>query len=258
MFLSHAALKDLRALKLKKHRMAQGRFVVEGSRLVTEAVRAGRATQLFATKQFLDGPHWTPLEPLIQEPTVPVEQLTATQAEQLADTRQPQGVFAVVRLPEVLKAPAELPPLPVVILDEISDPGNLGTLLRTADWFGIPAVLVSATSADIYNPKVVRGGMGAHFHIPHLVQTDLAGYAENLRRERVPIIGATLDGKPLESLAEVSTAWALVLGSEVHGLSPFWRERLTKAITIPGQGQAESLNVAVAGGILLYHLPGRD
>ncbi|MFB0515711.1 MAG: TrmH family RNA methyltransferase, partial [Candidatus Neomarinimicrobiota bacterium] len=135
-----------------------------------------------------------------------------------------------------------------------TDPGNMGTLLRTADWFAIPTVWVSQASADVFNPKVLRGGMGAHFHIPNLWQGDLAVPAQQISAEGIILLGATMDGRPLDQIAAPGQAWALVVGSEAHGLSPFWRGCLDEAVTIPGAGRAESLNASVATGIILHYL----
>ena len=207
--------------------------------------------RLLGTEAFQQSGAWAQLGQAAARPGLVPELITATQSEQLSDTPHPQGVFAVVRWP----FGAELPPVqpPILILDGIADPGNLGSILRTADWFAIPTVWVSADSADITNPKVVRGGMGAHFHLSHLWQGDLAAGADRLATEGVTLMGATLDGQPLDQVKLPGRSWALIVGSEVRGLNPFWGERLDLAVTIPGWGQAESLNVSVAVGVLLHY-----
>jgi len=254
---SQRAFKDLRALRLKKHRRGQGRCLVEGARLVAEALRSPTGVQqVLVTAGFARSEAWPAVEAEVQRRGLEPVSLTDTQAEQLADTRHPQGIFAVVRLPAEPPRPEQLYQPPILILDDIADPGNLGTLLRTADWFGVPTVWVSLKSADIYNPKVVRGGMSAHFHLPGLWQGDLAACAEQLTAKGITLLGAALDGRPLDQVEPQGKAWALVIGSEARGLSPFWRERLDEAITVPptqGSG-AESLNAAVAGGIILHYL----
>lgn len=249
--LTRTELQSLRSLAQKKHRHTQGRYLIEGGRLVGEAVRSGvQVERLLLTDKFTAS---TAGQQLAGETGgLEITRLTATQAEQLSNTPHPQGVFAVVRW----LFGAELPPIqpPMLILDGIADPGNLGSILRTADWFAIPTVWVSADSADITNPKVVRGGMGAHFHLSHLWQGDLAAGADRLATEGVTLMGATLDGQPLDQVKLPGRSWALIVGSEVRGLNPFWRERLDLAVTIPGWGQAESLNVSVAVGVLLHQL----
>ncbi len=253
--LTQRAFKDLRALWLKKHRLAQGRCLVEGARLAAEALRSPTdVRQVLTTAVFARSEAWPAVEALVQSRGLEPVSLTGTQAEQLADTRHPQGIFAVVGLPAEPPRPEQLYRPPILILDDIADPGNLGTLLRTADWFGIPAVWVSQESAEIYNPKVLRGGMGAHFHLPGLWQGDLAACAEQLAAKGITLLGAGLDGRPLDQVEPPGKSWALVVGSEARGLGTFWRERLDEVVTIPGPGQAESLNAAVAAGIILHYL----
>ena len=250
--LTRTELQSLRSLAQKKHRHTQGRYLIEGGRLVGEAIRSGvQVERLLLTDKFTAS---TAGEQLAGETGgLEVTRLTATQAEQLSLTPHPQGVFAVLALPSPDRSPPQPLEPPILILDGIADPGNLGSILRTADWFAIPTVWVSADSADITNPKVVRGGMGAHFHLSHLWQGDLAAGADRLATEGVTLMGATLDGQPLDQVQPPGRSWALIVGSEVRGLNPFWRERLDLAVTIPGRGQAESLNVSVAVGVLLHY-----
>ncbi|MEE9161767.1 MAG: RNA methyltransferase [Candidatus Neomarinimicrobiota bacterium] len=253
--LTQRALKDLRALRLKKHRLARGQALVEGARLVGEALNSqAEVGQVLMTADFARSGQAVALESPLHARHLAATTITSVQAEQLADTRQPQGVFAVVALP------TEPPPLqrllrpPILILDHIADPGNLGTLLRTAHWFGLQAVWVSAGSADISSPKVLRGGMGAHFRLPALWQGDLAPLADGLPGAGITVLGASLGSHPLESLSISGDKWALVVGSEARGLGEFWRHRLDQAVSIGGAGRAESLNVAVAAGIILHYL----
>lgn len=248
---------NLRALRLKKHRHAQGRYVVEGARLVAEALGSPlEVQQVLVTDLFTRSALWPTIEAELQARGIQATLISEVQAQQLADTRHPQGIFAVVKLPLQPPEPERMLQPPILILDDIADPGNLGTLLRTADWFAVPTVWVSPESADIYNPKVVRGGMGAHFHIPLIWQGDLTVFADQLQVKEINLLGAALDGMPLREVTSPGDAWALVIGSEAQGLSTFWRKRLDEAVTIPGGGQAESLNAAVAGGIILHYLVG--
>ena len=251
--LSRADIQSLRALAGKKDRLASGKMLIEGARLAAEALQApGTVERLMVTDAFLAGDEWSRLAGLAGQQGLVPDSISAKQAEQLSQTRSPQGIFALLDWP--LRAPGKTAVAPpVLVLDAIADPGNLGTLLRTADWFGLPSVYVSADSADITNPKVVRSAMGAHFHLPQLLQGDLMELPRQLADRGVPILGAVLDGEPAAELTPLSE-WALVLGSEAHGLSPFWLERLDRRLTVAGGGAAESLNVTVAAGILLHRL----
>ena len=228
-------------------------MLIEGTRLVAEALNApGTVERLLVTDAFLATKGWSRFAGPAGQQGLGPDAITARQAGQLSQTRTPQGIFALLDWP--LQAPGETAVVPpVLVLDAIADPGNLGTLLRTADWFGIPSVWVSADSADITNPKVVRSAMGAHFHLPHLLQGDLTALPRQLADLGVAILGAVLDGEPATELAPTAQ-WALVVGNEAHGLSPFWLERLDRKLTVSRGGSAESLNVTVAAGILLHRL----
>ncbi|UCD37192.1 MAG: RNA methyltransferase [Fidelibacterota bacterium] len=257
MGLSQRAIKELRGLRQKKLRQAQGRFIIEGARLVTEALQSlADIEQVLLSPEFARSASGHDIESLALARGVNPESVTTTQADQLADTRHPQGVFAVVKTPPLDHQDDQPPRTPILILDGIADPGNLGTLLRTADWFSVPTVWVSSSSADALNPKVVRAGMGAHFHIPILRQLDISVLADTIFDTGVVLVGAVMDGKPLDQVEVKDDRWALVIGSEAHGLSPYWKERLHEAVTIPGNGQAESLNAAVAAGIILHYFCG--
>ena len=246
---------ELRALRLKKYRQAAGVFLVEGARLTLEAARSQQPMDaLLATGAFRESERWAGLKEAADKRGLPVEQITATQAKQLSETRNPQGVFGVCRLPGQTALADGAPKSPILILDRISDPGNLGTLLRTADWFGIPTVWISADSADIYSPKVVRGGMGAHFHIAYMRQGDLTEAGDRLARADITVWGASVNGTPLDQMGPLPERWALALGSEARGLSRAWKQRADVLVSVSGHGPAESLNVAVAGGVILHQL----
>ncbi|MCK4577650.1 MAG: RNA methyltransferase [Candidatus Marinimicrobia bacterium] len=251
---SSTDLKYLRSLSVKKYRRLHGRFLVEGSRLVEEALQAAdRVEELLCTEKYKRSKHFEKLNSLAVKGAIPVRDIRQVQAGQISATRHTQGVFAVCRLPAAgIGEQASKPP--VLVLDSIADPGNLGTLLRTADWFGVPTVLVVDTSADIYSPKVVRGAMGAHFHFKELQQLPVDLIIGKLRQADIPIIGAMLDGEPIGKLPSVGNKWALVVGNEAQGIGPAMEPVLDIRVTIQGRGQAESLNVAVAAGILLQAL----
>ena len=140
-----------------------------------------------------------------------------------------------------------------LILDNISDPGNMGTILRTAIWFGIKDVILSSECVDLYNSKVVRSGMGAHFHLNQIVINSLDNLIPKLQKDGFSIIGAELDGTSINKFT-VPSKWALVLGSEAHGISPYIKSSLDESVTIPNKDNLESLNVAVAAGIILNSL----
>ncbi len=248
-------LKDLRLLRHKKYRQAQRRYLLEGARLVVEALASGAPVrQIFYTADFIASDFWQEISSAAAARSIPLVEITPSQAGILRTTRHTQGVFAVLPLPDPPGDPARLLEAPILVLDDISDPGNLGTLLRIADWFGMPTVWISAASADLFNPKVVRGAMGAHFHIKNIRQGDLEPHSRLLAEHHIFCLGAVIHGEHLGSFAPVDDDWALVLGNEARGLSTQWQKRLDREVGILGIGTAESLNVSVAAGIILYQL----
>lgn len=163
-----------------------------------------------------------------------------------------QGVFAVVATsePDMMLLYGKK----LLLVDAVQDPGNVGTLIRTADAAGYDCVVLGKGSADLYNPKVIRSTQGSHFHIP-VIQANLFDWIANLEEEGVPVIGAVLDdqAKSLNDMTKRDTL-ALMVGNEGNGISPELQDRLSEKVYIPIYGDSESLNVAVAAGILLYGL----
>lgn len=168
------------------------------------------------------------------------------------------GVQAVVASEEVVLEDLDLAQ-PIIFLDSLNDPGNLGTIIRTADWFGVSNVILSEGSVDLSNPKVVRGTMGSLFHVtifesPHGVRT-----LEHLKEKGYRIIGLDTKGKPLRSSPSATPGKpakkeVYIFGSESHGIRKEVLPLLNEIIAIPGQGRAESLNVGVAVGVVLFHI----
>jgi len=239
--------KEIAALAQKKYRERLGQFVVEGVRAVEGAVVAQAPIVEVAVTEA--GVQSERVAALLARVEVPVHQLRTLDFAKLSDVQTAQGVLAVVEMQST--SVEDLHNVPrVLALDGVQDPGNVGTLIRTAAWFGIDAVLTGPGTADVYNPKVVRSAMGSLWDV-HLARTP--NLAEALRRLNRPSYGADLNGTPVGAWAAMSPS-VLVMGSEAHGVSEAVKAALTEAIVIPGAATrrgTESLNVAVAGGILM-------
>ena len=186
---------------------------------------------------------------------VPAYQVSPETFSQLSHLQSPEGILAIVDLPwEDFAQPQPLdtlPPGPGFLLDAIQDPGNLGTIIRTADWFGLRAVICGPGTVDLLNPKTLRSSMGSVFRVDVRY---VASIEPLLPAATVPIWAATMEGEPLQA-GRLSGSPYVLLGNEANGLD----ERLlsspnVKPLTIPGQGGAESLNVSIAAGILAWHL----
>jgi RNA methyltransferase, TrmH family len=228
---------------MAKARRKEGKIVLEGVRLVRDALLAGHAP-LFAltSADFDDASVLQPLRAKGVE-TLPVSDEVM---RHVSETQQPQGILAVFPIPEPI-----LPPVPqrILILDAIRDPGNMGTILRTAGAAGVQAVLLSPTCADPYNPKALRSGMGAHFRVP-VMEMDWAGIATY--SETLQLYIADSAGDVPYNRADWSKAWGLMIGSEAHGAGDEARSLAHQRVYIPMARSTESLNAAVAAGIILF------
>jgi TrmH family RNA methyltransferase len=239
-----AELQRLRSLREKKEREDLGLFVVEGEKVVGELLAAGFPfTEVYAT------PEWGRPSPLPADCRfVP---LTPEQMARASHFPTPSRVLAVGR---IVSHPLPLGALNkglTLALDRVQDAGNVGTLLRIADWFGFDRVLLSPDSADVFHQKVINASMGSFAHVT-VHRAELATALTTLSAD-VPILGCDLAGETVYTLPALTTA-VVVIGSEGRGLSPAVAQRVTQRVTIPRFGQAESLNAAVAAGIVCAQL----
>jgi TrmH family RNA methyltransferase len=182
---------------------------------------------------------------------VPMERVEESELEQLADTQHPQGIIAVIRMPAWTLAQIRLDGGPVLVLDGLQDPGNTGTILRTALGLGAAGVVALPGTVELSNPKVVRGSMGAVFHLP-AVELGVAEFLAWAGDRGVTLLAAEANGAPIGSVP-IRRPVAIVLGNEGAGLRAEIRQA-GRAVAIPLARGTESLNVAVAAGILLYEV----
>lgn len=233
-----AILKELRALHQRRHREEQRRYLVQGAKLVGELSGSGIVPEMIlATAAAADrmGLH---------EAVV----LPAHDMDRIGTLESGNEVVAVVPFPEQASAAIPVGTELLMALDGIADPGNLGTILRVADWFGIRRVLCSTGSVDVFNPKCVQASMGAVFRVAVGVG-DLPGRLADWRTAGVRLYLASMEGVPVFQ-ARLERPAVLVLGSESHGLSEAVRALPGELIAVPRLGGAESLNVAMAASAL--------
>ena len=236
--LSKNQLKLVRSLELKKNRKKEGLFVAEGPKVVGDLLRAGyRARTIFCTEQ----------AELHKRDGSLCVLCTDDELRKLSFLQHPQEVLAVFEIPQpstISHQPSGLS----LALDSVQDPGNLGTIIRIADWFGIDTIYCSEDTADVYNPKVVQATMGSLAHI-HIVYCDLV---ELLQQYDGPIYGTLLDGNDIYQ-QELSQQGIIVMGNEGNGISQLVRPLVTHKLLIPNFNKnsetAESLNVAIATAI---------
>jgi RNA methyltransferase, TrmH family len=249
--LSKAEIKRLRALARPAERAATGLFLVEGIRLVEELLRSGIVPRLAVVSTSLeDSPRGAALADRLR---ARVRTLDAAdhQVAALADTEAPQGVVVAAEIPRRGLGDLEVPERALgVVLDGVQDPGNFGTIVRSADAFGAGWVCALPGTVDPWNPKAVRSAAGSSLRVP-IVEAAQDQLRTFLQAHGFRVLGADVRGEPVRS-ARGPGRVALVLGNEGAGLRPQTRELLDGTVSVPIRGAAESLNVGVAAGILLY------
>ncbi len=244
--LSKAQIKYIRSLQHKKYRQKFGRFMAEGGKIVEELL-AGTALQVeavYATDS------WLAARGGALEDTVEWIPVTSEELEQISSLKTPPPVAARCLLPSESAWPA-MEGQWSLGLETVQDPGNLGTIIRTADWFGIRQVFCSPDCADTFHPRTIQATMGSIARV-RVITTPLLPLLRE-KAGRLPVLAATLGGEDVFRAA-LPAEGILLLGNESQGLSPGLSGAATGRVAIPGAGRAESLNVAVAAGILCSHL----
>lgn len=233
-------IKQTKKLHQKKHRTHA--YLIEGWHLVEEAEKSGASfNHVFATEDYAQAVAHLPNVIIVSEEVL----------ADLAQSPSPQGVVAEIGY--------NVPVLPDIsqgrylVLEDVQDPGNLGTLIRTADAAGFDAVFISDKSADIYNAKTLRSMQGSHFHLP-VIRCDIAELIDKAKILKTPVLATTLSSESVDyQMVDKSSRFLLVMGNEGKGISQVVADKADKLVHITMPGQAESLNVAVAGGILMFY-----
>ena len=231
-----------RSLKDKKGREEHNAFLVEGVRMVHEALSSS-----FTIKALLLREDFILDFPLPEE--IPSYLLPNHVFDSVCDTRTPQGIAAVLT-----KQSREASGHRLLALDGVQDPGNVGTIIRTADAAGFDGVLFSPDCADLFSPKVLRSTMGSVFRLGFSFPPSLPDALASLRADGFSVLSSQLDGTPFYDRQNVSPSFVLIIGNEGNGVSPAVQAQATHRLRLPMRGGAESLNAAVAAGIMMYDL----
>ncbi len=231
-------------LDKRSARRKEGRFIVEGPHLIEEA--AGKIDCLVYSENL-------PEVKKLEDKGVPGYKISHQQFEELSGVEAPQGVLAVVKqfdhqFRDVLKEDKTL----IVFCLGVQDPGNLGTIIRSADAFGASGVIVSKGTVDLYNPKVVRATMGSLFHLPIVLTEDEEATIKYLKEHKVKLVAADGSAKQDISASDLKGPVAIMVGNEGAGLAKEVKKLADEKVRIPMSGKAESLNVGIAASVLLY------
>lgn len=254
--LSHNEIKYVRSLSVKKYRDAEGVFVAETPKLVTDLLPLLPCRRVYATADFI--PTLAKTAALCPQTRPEVTQVSQAELERLSLQRQPHGALALFDIPRREEPLAALLPLPAdslcLALDGVQDPGNLGTILRVADWFGVRDVFLSHGTADAYSPKVVQATMGAIGRV-RTHRVDLPDFLAALSETGAdaPVFGTFLDGRDIYS-EPLPQRGVIVMGNEGKGVSPEVAAHVDARLLIPsfpaGTPTSESLNVAIATAVV--------
>ncbi|KAA2276472.1 RNA methyltransferase [Staphylococcus haemolyticus] len=238
----NSKIKNANKLKKKRDRDKTGQALIEGIHLIEEAYQSG----IVIKQLFVIEPNRT--DEALKDYAEETFEINMKVAESLSGTITPQGFFAVIEKPKYDVTQAKQ----VLLIDRIQDPGNLGTLIRTSDAAGIDLIVMEKGTADPYQDKVLRASQGSVFHIP-VITADLKTFIADFNG---PVYGTALENaQPYKEVAS-QDIFALLLGNEGEGVNKALLNETSQNLTIPIYGKAESLNVAIAGSILLYHLKG--
>ena len=236
-------IKTVQSLKQQKYRRQHGLFVVEGRKMVDELMRSSFDIEmLFATEKYLD----------MHDTNMACETVSATQMEQMSGQDTEPGILAVVRIPEDRPFVAQ-PTNTTLALDNIGNPGNMGTIIRTADWFGVKNIVCSENCVEAWNPKVVQATMGSLFRV-NIYKTDLCAFMQ--QHSGIMSYGAFLEGENIFSDTLDYRGGIIVIGSESHGISEEVGRLIGTPINIPKPhaSDTESLNASIATAIILSEL----
>ena len=234
-------IKYINSLQQKKFRLEHQSFVVEGAKSVIELLKSDFEIELlFVTKSFLEENNC-----LLQNLSIQPEIVESNELEKAGSFSSNNAALAVVKTKENVELLVNDKEF-ALILDDIRDPGNLGTIIRIADWYGITKIICSTSTVDVYNPKVINSTMGSFTRIS-LYYTDLQEFIKN---QRVNIYGTLLDGENIHKTNFVNSGY-IVIGNEANGISEEITKLITHKITIPRFGGAESLNAGIATAVVL-------
>lgn len=244
-------LKYYSSLLTKKFRNIEKKFLVEGIKIVEEGLNSNYECEaVFVTASFIDT--FPEIENLVKRKAHKFYQLKSIEFQRISDTKSPQGIAAVFIKPDKNKKIDDIKDDRLILLDNISDPGNFGTILRTCDWFNIRNVLISSQSVEYLNPKVIRASMGSIFHLniyENFSESDISFLKSNGYR----LLCSDVNGSNIYDF-KLPARYILTFSNESTGPSEMIRKYADNMITIPRLGKAESLNVASAAAIILSEI----
>lgn len=260
-------LKNLRLLIEKaSERRKQALFITEGLKMVNEAMSLGLAKHIFVSEAFLFSLENNKFTGSLKKEAERFKDfhlenenmntVSETIFKSFSETVSPQGILAITEMPSYDKKSIidKKEEIKLIVVEDISDPGNLGTIVRTAEAAGMSALIMSKQTVDIFNPKVVRSTMGSIFRLPFFYEEDLSKTIVELKEEGISFYAAHLKGKKSYKEIDYSKKSAVIIGNEARGISEEIASLCDTYVKIPMHGQVESLNAAIAAALMMYEL----
>jgi TrmH family RNA methyltransferase len=260
MRITKAEIKFVRSLSQKKVRQEERKFVLEGWRALKEVLNSSSKVDMVAVlPRYLGDPDYEGILSKLRERGSVIRELSEAELSQLADTVHAQGVVAVIQQKShALNADRLGSDSVIVAADAVSDPGNLGSIVRSCDWFDVDLLLLGRGCVDLYNDKVVRSTVGSILHLPVVEGVDLPATLGSMRQRGFSIVAFSGDGKQPYTELQPHGKVVYAFGNEAHGVGREVRAVADSVVRIPKYGKAESLNVGVACGIVLAHMRARQ
>ncbi len=253
---SNKNIKHIKSLKKKKYRDKYNEFIIEGIRIIEHGILNNyNIKSLYYREDIYNDLVNTKIINKLEKKNTPVYKVSNRIFAEIADTENPQGVIAIVekkhyKVEDILNKEN----LSLILLDRLQDPGNVGTIIRTADAAGFHGVFYSKGCVDIYNEKTVRSTMGSIFTMPIIKVENLNGFVDKLRSNNINVISTTLDANTYHYEVEYGNKNAIVIGNEGNGICKEIIDKSNVKVKIPMVGSAESLNASVAAGVIIYEI----
>ncbi|MEW9122047.1 MAG: RNA methyltransferase [Thermotaleaceae bacterium] len=252
--LENSLIKHVKQLAKRKYRERHNQYIIEGVRIVSDALENGQSMEsiLFCEELFQTAGGEALFQQLHKH-GFKIYHITNRLYGEISETESPQGIMAILS-----KAQDDLAVLPLkdngfyVLIDRVQDPGNMGTIIRTADAAGADAIFVSKGTVDLYNPKTIRATMGSIFHVPILQIEDTQEILAFFRDRDIQIITTSLEGTHYHYEVDYKQSFVAIVGNEANGVSSLWLEQADLLVKIPLLGKAESLNASIAAAIVFY------
>lgn len=248
--INNALVKATAELKQKKYRLEKGLYIAEGLRTVEEAIASSAVVQVFYTA--IEDERTRYVLEIAAEKGVDLYCVAEPIMKKLSDTDSPQGILAVCKMQDIKLESLFATGKMLLVLDRVGDPGNVGTMLRTADAAGVGGIVLLKGCVDIYAPKTVRSTMGSLFHVPVFAGADEAMFIKAAKHAGYELLVTTLEGADNLYKADLKGRIAFVMGNEANGVTESLLKEADKRVYIPMLGKAESLNVAMAAGIVMF------